>query len=232
VNEALADSTSPLPKAERSARAGLKLFAALAVIALLLWGFAALADEFSEQGRLAQLDLTVLDWLQQHGSEQGERVFQIVSWLGAPVLLIIDGAVAIYLAVRRRWRWFTLWTVAIVGGGVLDEILKLAVRRARPSVASEFISSGSWSFPSGHAMNSLVGYAMLAYLLREYVPAPRARFAIAAGAAILILAIGFSRLYLGVHYLSDVTAGYLAGSAWVVACIAAGEYAFGRTRSA
>lgn len=208
---------------EISVRAGVRLFVAFAIIGLLLFGFAALADEFSEPGRLARLDLSVLNWLQLHGSERGERVFQIVSWLGAPMLLVSDIAVAIALAVRRRWHWFTLWTVAIVGGVVLDETLKVAFRRARPEVASEFISSGSWSFPSGHAMNSLVGYTMLAYLLRAHVASASTRLYLSLGTAILIAAIGFSRLYLGVHYLSDVTAGYLAGGAWVLACIAINE---------
>ncbi|MEO7039764.1 MAG: phosphatase PAP2 family protein [Candidatus Elarobacter sp.] len=201
------------------------------MICLLLFGFAALAAEFSEQGRLVRLDLSVLNWLQLHGSERGERVFQIVSWLGAPVLFVSDIAVAIALAVRRRWHWFKLWTVAIVGGVVLDEALKLAFRRARPHVASEFITSGSWSFPSGHAMNSLVGYTMLSYLLREHVSSARTRLYLSLGAAILITAIGFSRLYLGVHYLSDVAAGYLAGGAWVLACIAINEYYYRRDLS-
>jgi undecaprenyl-diphosphatase len=217
-----------VPDKEQSAKAGVQLFVALAVIALLLWGFAVLAHEFSEQGKLARLDLSVLNWLQLHGSERGESVFVFVSWLGAPVLLVVDIVVATVLAVRRQWRSFTLWTVAIIGGVVLDQVLKLAFRRARPEVASEFISSHSWSFPSGHAMNSLVSYAMLAYLLREHVASARARIMISIIAALLIIAIGFSRLYLGVHYLSDVTAGYLAGGAWVLACITVEQHVFGR----
>jgi len=212
-----------LPK-EKAAPVGLGLFVILAMIGLLLWGFAVLADEFSEKGRLAQMDTAVLGWLQTHGSESGERVFEFVSWLGAPVMFAVDIAVAGWLAFHRSWRSFALWVTAIAGGAALDEILKLSFQRARPSVASEFIHSGSWSFPSGHAMNSLVGYSMLAYLLREHIANPRARASIAVAATLLIAAIGFSRLYLGVHYLSDVTAGYLAGGAWVLACVTAEQY--------
>lgn len=157
-------------------------------------------------------------------------MFVFVSWLGAPVLIAVDMTVAAWLALRRKWRWFALWASAIVGGVLLDEMLKLAFRRARPTVATEFISGSSWSFPSGHAMNSLVGYAMLAFLLREHLTDARARTAVAIGAVLLIAAIGFSRLSLGVHYLSDVTAGYLAGSAWVLACVTAERYAIGRSR--
>ena len=211
-----------------SARAGLGLFLALALIGMLLLAFAALADGFNEQGRIAHVDLTVLDWLQQHGTEGGESVFVFVSWLGAPVLVTVDVAVAAWLAFRRKWRWFALWAVAIIGGLLIDEMLKLAFHRARPSVASEFITKSSWSFPSGHALNSLVGYAMLAVLLREHSTSTRARMAVAVGAIVLVAAIGFSRLYLGVHYLSDVIAGYIAGGAWVLACVTAERYAIRR----
>lgn len=221
MKPSISSSGSGVSQSARFARTWLRLFAALAIIALLIWGFAVLADEFSEQAWLARLDLSVLNWLQLHGTERGERLFLFVSWLGAPVLFAVDIVFAIVLAMRREWRAFTIWTVAIVGGVSLDEVLKLAFHRARPDVASEFISRRSWSFPSGHAMNSLVTYVMLAYLLREYVVNERTRIAIAVGAALLILAIGFSRLYLGVHYLSDVTAGYLAGGAWTLACITA-----------
>jgi membrane-associated phospholipid phosphatase len=223
-------SSTDSPIETPAAKAGVGLFVALAAIAVLLWGFAALADGFNEKGAIARLDLAVLNWLQLHGSEGGESIFVFVSWLGAPVLIAVDLSVAVWLALRRKWRWFALWSIAIIGGVLLDEMLKLAFRRARPSVASEFISSGSsWSFPSGHAMNSLVGYAMLAFLLREHLTSARARIAVTIGAVILIVAIGFSRLYLGVHYLSDVTAGYLAGGAWVLACVMAERYAIGRS---
>jgi membrane-associated phospholipid phosphatase len=227
VARAVARETEP-PTDTPSAKAGVGLIVALAAIALLLWSFAALAEGFNEKGRIAQLDLSVLNWLQAHGTEGGESVSVFVSWLGAPLLVFIDVAVGIWLAARRLWRWFAVWSIAIVGGVLLDEMLKLAFRRARPSVASEFITNGSWSFPSGHAMNSLVGYAMLAFLVRERLTNPRARVAVTVVAVILIAAIGFSRLYLGVHYLSDVTAGCLAGSAWVLACITAERYAIGR----
>lgn len=210
---------------ERPARAGAALLIALGVIALTLWGFAVLADAFREQGAIARLDTSVLNWLQVHGTERGERVFVAVSWLGSPVLFVVDASVAVWLAVHRNWRLFALWMCAILGGVILDEALKLAFHRARPAVASEFITTHSWSFPSGHAMNSLVGYATLAFLLRMHYTSSRARAAITLGAVLLIAAIGFSRLYLGVHYLSDVAAGYLAGTAWVVACIMVDRYA-------
>lgn len=118
-----------------SASAGVGLFVALTTIAFLLWGFAALADEFNERSSLAQLDLTILNWLQLHGSERGERYFQFVSWLGAPVLAAVDAAVSAWLAIHRAWRTFWLWVITIAGGAVLDEILKLSFRRARPAVA-------------------------------------------------------------------------------------------------
>ena len=88
-------------------------------------------------------------------------------------------------------------------------LLKTIFHRARPTYASEFHMT-SWSFPSGHAMDSLIVYGLFAYWLAEAKPA--ARRPIFAGAAVLVGAIGFARIYLGVHYLSDVIAGYSAGS--------------------
>jgi membrane-associated phospholipid phosphatase len=206
---------------DRRTELGLALTVSLAVIALLLWGFIALAEAFPQRGALDRFDINVEAWLQAHGSENGERVFLIVSLLGAPVLAAGDITVAIVLAVRRAWLRLVLWVGAVVGASVLDALLKAAYHRQRPIYATEFVHDRSWSFPSGHAMFSFVSYAVLAYLLLEQPRSRTVRRAMIAGAILLIVAIGFSRLYLGVHYASDVVAGYLAGGAWATACIIA-----------
>lgn len=207
----------------------LQLSVALFVVAALLGAVFVLGAEFREQGALARIDLAVLTLLQVHGTETGEVIFTAVTWLGMPVLIAVDIGVAMVLAVRRRWLRLTLWLAAIGGGALLDEILKLMYHRARPVYASEFIHGQSWSFPSGHATNSMVGYVMAAYLILEHVHQPWARRSVVAATGLLVGAIGFSRLYLGVHYLSDVLAGYLAGGAWVIVCLVAYRIARHRT---
>jgi undecaprenyl-diphosphatase len=112
------------------------------------------------------------------------------------------------------------WVAAFGGAGVLTLVLKNLIRRPRPPAASEFLYGTSFSFPSGHALGSLVGYGMLAYVVGSmWVDTNRGRFQLVIGTAALIIAIGLSRLYLGVHYFSDVVAGYAVGVLWLSVCI-------------
>jgi undecaprenyl-diphosphatase len=123
------------------------------------------------------------------------------------------------------------WLAAFAGAGLLDSMLKLAIRRPRPAGAQAFLHisilgySHSYSFPSGHALGSLVGYGMLAYLLVSHYESRRARTAIVVLASVCVLAIGVSRLYLGVHYFSDVVGGYAAGVVWLAVVISGVEIA-------
>jgi membrane-associated phospholipid phosphatase len=197
-----------------------ELLVALVVIGVLVLAFAGLADEFPERAWLGRLDDGVALWLHARHTPLGVRLFVAVSWLGSPVLFAVDLLASLALALRRQWTRLVLWVSAVVGAAVLDRVLKAAFHRDRPIYASEFIRRASWSFPSGHAMNSLVVYSVLAFLLLEHVREPARRRALVAATALLVLAIGFSRIYLGVHFVSDVAAGYLAGGAWVVACLA------------
>ncbi|GAC1648755.1 MAG: hypothetical protein NVS4B3_04800 [Gemmatimonadaceae bacterium] len=191
------------------------------LIAALLWGFAAIAEDIPEQGRLIRLDLAVNGWFHTHASAAGDRIFSMVSWVGGPALLAVGLIAAITLAYWRDWLRLLLWVVALGGGTLLDLLLKSSFRRARPEFAAQFLHTNSWSFPSGHAMSSLIGYGMLAFLLLPYIGSSGRRGATVAFTAALVGAIGFSRLYLGVHYLSDVVAGFLAGGAWLLVCIGA-----------
>ena len=142
------------------------------------------------------------------------------------MLTILALAVALLLAARREWIVLAGWLAAFAGGGLLDVVLKLVIRRPRPPGAAAFLQHFSWSFPSGHAMASLIGYGMLAYVLTLlWIHRRSAQVAVVLGAALLIIAIGFSRLYLGVHYFSDVVGGYAAGVLWLSACISGLEVA-------
>jgi undecaprenyl-diphosphatase len=97
--------------------------------------------------------------------------------------------------------------------------------RTRPTWDVPLLTARGWSFPSGHAMGSLVAYGMLAYLLVRDPKGRPPRMAIVAGAVTLVLLIGLSRMYLGVHYFSDVVGGYAAGMVWLAACITGLEVA-------
>ena len=149
----------------------------------------------------------------------------MISRLGSPEAMTVLAVIgAVFLGWRREGILLAGWIAAFIGTTVIDNWLKVTVHRARPVYASAILRHPTWSFPSGHAMGALVGYGMLSYVLILLLqPSRRARTLIVAGAAVLVLAIGASRLYLGVHYFSDVVGGYVAGLLWLGTCIFAIE---------
>ncbi len=191
------------------------------LIALLMWAFAALADELPENGWMVHLDHAVTNFVQARNSEGGERFFVVVSLFGAPLLSALVAVMSLIYASRRDWLRAGLVAFTATSGALLNAALKQVFHRGRPEFATEFIAHHSWSFPSGHAMESLIGYGVMAYLLLEHAGDAMWRRLLVAAVVILIILIATSRVYLGVHYLSDVIAGWLAGGAWLVVCIAA-----------
>lgn len=206
---------------ERGEYLGLHLTVGLLICAAGLYFFAAIANEVVHQAPIVRLDNQVYDFLHSHGTVFGYGFWSVISSFGAGLTLTVLGVgVAVLLGLRRRWVVLGGWAAALIGGGVLDGVLKLVFRRQRPETAMDFLSKMSWSFPSGHSMGSLVTYGMLAYLLVvAFKGRHRLQIAAMTGAIIMICAIGFSRLYLGVHYFSDVLGGYSAGALWLSACI-------------
>jgi undecaprenyl-diphosphatase len=194
----------------------------LAVAAACTWAFFAIAGEVPEKGMMVRVDLAVTNWLQVHGTERGESIFSAISLLGSPVLAALILMAGVVLLARRDWRHLMVLCTTCCGGALLNGVLKVVFRRARPSFASEF-SVTSWSFPSGHAMDSLIVYGLFAYWIASQFP--RVRLAAIVGATVLVATIGYARIYLGVHYLSDVVAGYSAGLIWLAVCITGYQFA-------
>ncbi len=109
--------------------------------------------------------------------------------------------------------------IAIMGAAVLSYALKLGFHRVRPEPYFGLAVPGSFSFPSGHSLVAMCFYGVLAHLVNSRIPHGLIRAAIWAFAAVMVLLIGFSRVYLGVHYASDVIAGYAAGVVWVLTIV-------------
>jgi undecaprenyl-diphosphatase len=184
---------------------------AAAVLALFL--FAWLGSEVLE-GDTQHFDFAVRNWVHQFASPGMTRTMTAISLLGYNVL-IIEMLVAFAVFAWLRWRRAAAWlVVAMVGALALDTALKYAYHRLRPT-AFFGVAPHSYSFPSGHALCSFCFYGVLAGLFSARVKSPALRIAIWVVAAILVIAIGLSRIYLGVHYPSDVLAGYLAAAVWV-----------------
>jgi undecaprenyl-diphosphatase len=203
---------------------GLHLTVGLALSVAALWILAAIAEDVVTHDPLTNLDLRLAATLHQHSTATGISVARGLTLLGSPIWLGILGAAVAVVLLRRQQRILLLgWVSALVGGSVLDFALKHIFRRPRPFFADPVASARGWSFPSGHAMGSLVVYGMLAYVIIKIWPGRRTRLVAPLVTAFVVLIIGVTRLYLGVHYLSDVLAGYAAGFMWLAACISGVE---------
>ena len=203
---------------------GLRLMVGLIVSAAALTLFAKLAEDVAVRQELAAVDADIIQCLRARMTMGGLWVWLVVTELGSAEMLAAVGlGICLWLVRRRQWYLVANLAGALLGGSLLNLLLKVYFDRSRPESALILLDHQQWSFPSGHAMNSLLVYGMLAYHLWRVFPRPPVRLAFLAAAAFLVVAIGMSRLFLGVHYLTDVLGGYSAGTVWLAACIAAAE---------
>jgi undecaprenyl-diphosphatase len=193
------------------------IVASLAVAVLALFLFAWLGNEVLA-GDTLRFDQAIRSWVHQFASTGITRAMHAISLLGYEILLV-EVVIAFIVFAKLRWKRAALWlAIAMIGSALLDLALKYAYHRVRPAA---FFGSPAkyYSFPSGHALSSLCFYGVMAGLLSARTKSAWLRVVIWAIAAVLIVAVGISRIYLGVHYPSDVLAGYLAATVWVGAVI-------------
>src|SRR5215211_2468282 len=191
------------------------LAAGLAFSAFVVWAFIELTDEVVE-GESRAFDNTVLLWI--HSTFPGwlEGPMRIVTALGYYWVVLPLLAVAVFYFYRRGWRLSAmLLLVSTAGSVVLTTVLKSVFARTRPELFDSGYHAAFYSFPSGHATVAVGFYGMLTLVL-AYRLRGTARWAAAVLGILVVLLIGFSRLYLRVHYPTDVVAGYLAALLWLV----------------
>jgi membrane-associated phospholipid phosphatase len=192
------------------------LLGAFLIAAAALFIFGWLAEEMLE-GDTQRFDSFVRATIHQHANPSLTRLMMGFSFLGSvatvSVLCLVILGVFLYF---RQARLAAVLGITMIGMAALDFVLKLAFHRPRP-VAFFGPSPSSYSFPSGHAFGALCFYGVLATIFAARAPGKAAKSFIWTVAAVLIAMIGLSRIYLGVHYPSDVIAGYCAGAVWVVA---------------
>jgi undecaprenyl-diphosphatase len=150
-------------------------------------------------------------------------VRDITSLGSATVVFLLAAVVAIHLALSRSTSAGLFVVFAVAGGQVLSSLLKLLVERPRPEIVPHLTEVSTLSFPSGHAMMSAVTYLTLGLLAARFLPRRAAKIYVVALAVMLTFLIGVSRLYLGVHWPSDVMAGWCAGFAWASLCFMAAK---------
>ena len=185
------------------------LFAAASAVA-----FARVTEDYLTRDPLARWDLEFARWLALRRSPLGVDLARIVTDVGSPGVTVLIGAiVALVLYRRRELANAFLVPFVLAGAELLNLLLKVTFHRTRPEVASVHLDT--YSYPSGHAMIAITGYGVFAYLLWTHRIRRLGQVLLAIALVVFVLGISFSRLYLGVHYLSDVLGGIAAGAAWL-----------------
>jgi undecaprenyl-diphosphatase len=209
--------------------------AVLLVRALLVvgavWLFVGVASEVSK-GDTLDADERIMRALRDAGNPADpigppwvEGAVRDLTSLGSNIVLVIFiSAVGVFLAVRRQTHALYLVLVSTVGGFLLAQALKMVFARPRPDFVPHLALVSSTSFPSGHAMFSAVVYLTLGALLSQLVEERRLKAYFLGVACFLTFVVGLSRVYLGVHYPTDVLAGWSAGLAWALLCWMAASY--------
>ena len=211
---------------------GLHFTVGLILAVLALWLFGGLLEEVLDNAAMVHWDMSVASWVHATTTPLGARVFIAITDIGSPLVMSLLAVVGVGTLLLRRWRLLALvWAGAAGGGAILDWVLKTLIHRTRPEYATAYLHRASYSFPSGHAMGSLIGFGMLAFAVahaRGFTRRQRQGAYIAAG--VLTLLVGISRIYLDVHYPSDVVGGWAAGGAWLSICITGYHFVTGRSR--
>lgn len=194
-------------------RHGWRLLLVFAGLLLPLWGFAELAEEIHEQEAIP-FDEPILRLAHHLASAGFDRFFAAVSKAGYLYGVVpFDIALVLGLTLMRRSREATFAAVALGGAALLNLAAKYAFARVRPSLWLSISPETTFSFPSGHAMGS----ATLACVLIAMAWGTRWRWPVVVLAGTFVLAVGLSRVYLGVHFPSDILAGWAAATAWALA---------------
>lgn len=195
--------------------AAVRLALGLSVSAFVIWAFAEITEEVLEGESLA-FDRAVLLWIGTNVPGWLDGPMRAVTALGYySVVLPLLGVVSLVFYLMG-WRLSAVMLCVSTGGGMLlTTVLKYAFRRDRPEIIETGYTVGSFAFPSGHATVAVGFYGALALIL-AYRLRGAARLAVLGAGTMLVALIGFSRLYLGVHYPTDVVAGFLAAPLWLV----------------
>ncbi|MCE5285444.1 MAG: phosphatase PAP2 family protein [Pelosinus sp.] len=191
----------------------------LLLSALMLVVFSTLAWETLFRKAMNSFDDSFIWLIRYFTSPVLDTIMIIISDIGfGTSYIVIVSAVFLLLVYLKRWREIGALAICLAGGAILSFLLKNLFHRARPE-SFWVVPETGFSFPSGHALATMCFYGMVAFLIMRCISSWRGRMAIATLAVIMSVAVGISRIYLGVHYPTDVIAGYAAGSMWLAFCM-------------
>ncbi|MBC8031242.1 MAG: phosphatase PAP2 family protein [Pyrinomonadaceae bacterium] len=199
---------------------GWHLVAGLLVFATMTLIVGEMGEQISNGEPLTHVDLRLTAWLTAHRFPALTTTLWLATALGSTWVASCAAVCAgLYLLWRRQPYWFTAVWLAVFGGMGLNRLLKYTFQRPRPYFDDPILSLTGYSFPSGHTMTATVLYAVLAAYLVAHTKRLGWRVVIVLAASVLIATVGFSRIYLGAHYLSDVLGALAEGLAWLSLCL-------------
>jgi membrane-associated phospholipid phosphatase len=193
-----------------------KLVTGILLVLVATWIFATIAADVMAGAAITNVDVQLAHWFHSNATVPLTRLVIFFTHVhSTPGLLVLSAVFAVFLIRKRERFWLLTLTVAVPGGMLLNVALKHAFQRARPVFEEPLLSLGTYSFPSGHAAGSTVFYGMLAAYLICNLRLWRWRLLIAMSSVVLVSLVALSRMYLGVHYLSDVVAGIVESIGWL-----------------
>ncbi|HEX7977707.1 MAG TPA: phosphatase PAP2 family protein [Gemmatimonadaceae bacterium] len=207
---------------DRKSELGLRLTINVLLFAGAIWAFAGLLEEVLDNATLVSWDIRLNRWAYEHATAAGLQFFHYVTLVGSPGVWVISLLFALWLLWRGERFLFWAWIASNAGGGLIQLMLKTTIRRDRPQYAAAYLHGQSYSFPSGHTMSATILWSLMVVCAGLSLGwHGRRRLRLYVVSTTIIFLIGFSRLYLGVHYPSDVLGGLIIGTAWVVLCTTA-----------
>ncbi|TAA73360.1 phosphatase PAP2 family protein [Planococcus salinarum] len=212
---------------EESKKVGLPVLlvlTGLGIASLFVWLFAELAEEVLEN-EMKSFDNSIINFFEAIETSTLDIIYIGITELGSVwFLTTLSVLIILLLWFKAKDKWGILFfVIAVAGSGLLTWLLKQFYERGRPSI-NEDIDAIGFSFPSGHSMGSLVFYGFLAYLIARSSQKRAVKYLSLTVLGLLIILIGTSRIYLGAHFPSDVLAGFIAGTVWLLLCLLALEW--------
>lgn len=229
----MSDPTFDAVKNQFSAKGflSLPLLAGVVVFVIMTLTLSAISDDIINHEPLTIADAQLSTWLHARGSPFLTRAMLVITSLGATVTVtFISIVLGFYFLWQRRFFWLAALMSSVLGGALLNRLLKYVFQRPRPHFDDSILKLNSYSFPSGHTMMATVLYGVLAAYLLSKTENPGMRLMVILSASMLIALVGFSRIYLGAHFLSDVLGAMAEGLAWLSVCLTS-VYSFWHNRN-
>ena len=180
------------------------------------WVFGGIADAVAGADTITLIDVDIAHWLHAHANPTLTKFMLLITHMhGVPGIVVMSLLTGIVFVWKKEWYWLLALAVSVGGGMIINVLVKHAFQRARPSFDDPLLLLTTYSFPSGHTAGATLFYGALATYLFYRIRSWRWRMPIVAIAILMVLAVGVSRMYLGVHYLSDVLGAIAESTAWL-----------------